>query len=69
MNVNRKRKAEGASAPNTRSWTEHDGSLLIRLVRQCQKQGSSGVHGEWKTFLKVLALVHSYHPTVLSPKQ
>ena len=52
MGLKRKRTAE---APNSWSWTEYDSSLLIRLVRQCQKLGSSGVHGEWKTFLKVLA--------------
>jgi hypothetical protein len=57
MKVNRKRKLEDYPALPEWKWTEHDAALLIRLVRQCQKLGSSGAHGEWKAFLKVPALM------------
>lgn len=67
MKVNKKRKLEDSQAVTEWKWTEHDAALLIRLVRQCQKLGSSGAHGEWKAFLKVSAFpykldIASSHP-------
>ena len=41
-----------APVPNERQWSRKDLNLLIRLAKQCQKLGSQGIHGDWKTYLK-----------------
>jgi hypothetical protein len=53
MTENRKRKRKVLDSSGQTCWTENDRNVLIRLVKQCQKLGSEGSSGEWKTFLKV----------------
>lgn len=54
MTEHPKKKRKVAVASDQPCWTENDRSVLVRLVKQCQKLGSEGSSGSWKNFLKVI---------------
>ncbi len=54
----KKRKRKDLDSSEESCWTEKDRNVLIRLVKQCQKLGSEGSSGDWKTFLKVLGCLY-----------
>ena len=53
MTVSKKRKIAEISLQKQWKWSKKDVTVLVRLVKQCQKLESAGNHGDWKTFLKV----------------